>query len=130
MDKHTQNNGITPPDKDKTPTNTHPSGEYSADYNQKIIEALFPYGVKNQAVEITLNDNHGFILDGLINQIELLRDFACKIKGNEDINGVGLVGFSENLIRQLKVLEVVQGEYHKQVANKKEQQQKIIGGDS
>ena len=137
MHNDTTENGILPPCRDdslknqqsqldKQPPNTRESSECSPDYNQKIVKALFPYSPRDETVETTLNDNHGFILYSLVGQVELLRDLGNKISGNEDIEGYGLAGFADSLGRQLKVLEVVQGEYHTQVSKLKDQHKKAL----
>ena len=125
MTNHNKNSGILPPNEDKTP-NTRDSSEYSPNYYQKITKALFPYAAKGEAVETTLNDNHGFLADSLIAQTELLRDLGRKINGNEEIEGNGLAGVAENLITQLNVLIIIQAEYYTQTKKQKEQYQKII----
>ena len=122
MDNTTKNNGTLLLRGDKSPSNrgnqppdTPQSSAYSLDFYQKITKALFPYTLKDEAVETSINDNHGFLLDSLISQAELLRDLGGKTQGNEDIDGHGLAGYADSLIRQLDILAVVQGEYHTQV---------------
>ena len=122
MDNHSQNNGILPP---KTP-NTHQSGEYSPDFYQKIFKAVEPYHRSSDGVDIALNDSRALVLSGLMGQVELLQDLGNKISGNEDIAGFGLAGFAHSLNCQLKVLEVIQDEYHTQVGKRKEQHKKAL----
>ena len=110
---------------DTTPQNQDINA-YSPRYNQKIVKALFPYSPRGEAVETTLNDNHGFLLDSLVCQAELLRDLGSKIQGNEDVEGRGLSGFADSLGRQLNVLAVIQNEYHRQVNKQKEQYKKEL----
>ena len=55
-----------------------------------------------------------------------MRDLGNKISGSEDIAGFGLVGFADGLIRQLRVLDVVQGEYYHQVGQQKDQHKKVV----
>ena len=133
MSNHSENKNILPSRGDKSSTNlsnqppdTPQSSAYSLNYYQKITKALFPYASKKETVETNLNDNHGFLVDSLIAQIEVLRDLGSKINGNEDIEGYGLAGFAQNLTIQLKVLAAIQNEYHTQVKKQKEQHQKIV----
>ena len=127
MSNTTQNAGILPPDEDKTP-NTHLSSEYSSDFSEKLYKAMFPWTdrYKDDADGMCLFDDSSLLIDTVLGQVELLRDLGNKIDGNEDIDGFGLVGFADSLVRQLKVLDVVQLEYRVQVIHQKEQQQKII----
>ncbi len=125
MTNHSKNNGILPPNGDNSP-NTRESSEYSPHYFRNITKALFPYSSKGDAVETTLNDNHGFLLDSLISQTELLRDLGGKTQGNEDIDGHGLAGVADSLIRQLDILAVIQSEYHTQVTARNTKQKNKI----
>ena len=122
MDNNSQNNGILPP---QTP-NTRQSGEYSPDFYQKIFKAVEPYHRRSDGVDIALNDSRALVLNGLMGQVELLQDLGNKISGNEDIAGFGLAGFAHSLNCQLKVLEVIQDEYHTQVGKRKEQHKKAL----
>ncbi|MCK5917871.1 MAG: hypothetical protein KAG34_05570 [Cocleimonas sp.] len=122
MNNNSQNDGILPP---KAP-NTRQSGEYSPDFYQKIFKAVEPHHRSSDGVDIALNDSRALVLNSVMGQVELLQDLGNKISGNEDIAGFGLVGFADGLIRQLRVLDVVQGEYYHQVGQQKDQQQKII----
>ena len=122
MSDTTDINSTFPASGDNSPSNlgnqssdTQQSRAYSPDFHKKITKALFPYSPKDEAVETTLNDSHGFLLDSLVCQAELLRDLGSKISGNEDIEGRGLAGFADNICRQLNILAVIQGEYHTQV---------------
>ena len=109
-----QKNGITPPHEDKT-HNANQANALSPNLYKHVFEALFPYHRGVARMDIMLTDDHDLLLDAVIGQIELLHDLGSKISGNEDIAGFGLVGFSDSLSRQLKVLGVINDEYCFQV---------------
>ena len=122
MNNDSKDSSILP---SKTP-NTRQSGEYSPDFYQKIFKAVEPHHRSSDGVDIALNDSRALVLNGVMGQVELLQDLGNKISGNEDIAGFGLAGFAHSLNCQLKVLEVIQDEYHTQVGKRKEQHNKAL----
>lgn len=124
MNNHSKNNGILPVNENEIPNTCKSSkyptkdkpfvfSEYSPDFHQKIFDSLFPYHDKeSKDIGVTLTDDHALLLDTVMGQVELLRDLGVKISGNEDIEGYGLVGLADSLVRQLKVLDEVQSEFY------------------